>query len=623
MARYVSPPVDSFDSLRQPLTRGERIVFDFFDQNLAPTWEIYIQPHMNGLRPDFVLLNPTVGIAVFEVKDWNLDAMDYHIRADGRSLPKLLATSNGKTFSLQKDNPIEKIHQYKQELFNLYCPRLQQQQGYAAITAGVIFPFADDGRVRSLFNASMRARGMLENPQYTPVSGRNALAHGDMKSVFPESQRTYSRYMNPALADDLRFWLREPDFSTEQRSPLELDSNQKALATSRTESGYRRIKGSAGSGKSLVLAARAAELTDQDKEVLVVTYNITLLHYLMDVSVRWGNGGGRTRTNVTWLNFHNWCKRVCYEGGYQDEYDNLWMNDQNPNYILNERLPALVNSIIDNEPESVMKFDAVLVDEGQDFMPHWWTLLRKVCNPDGEMLLVADATQDIYETADAWTDEAMKGAGFAGPWSTLEVSYRMPKQALDYARDFAMQYLSKEDMNLPSNNQPALDLEPAYLRWVQTIQQDAVDVCRDEVLRFFNSEQVEELNIAETTFLCGKRRFGLDVVTALGKLGIRTVHTFALDERESRRQKLGFYMGDARVKATTLHSFKGWESRLLVVYVDDATSIKDLALIYIGLTRLKRSMKGSALTVVSTSEILRSYGETWPDFEDKSPEIVL
>lgn len=594
------------------------MVFDFFDQNLAPMWEIYIQPHMNGLRPDFVLLNPAVGIAVFEVKDWNLDAMDYHIQADGRSLPKLLATRDGKTFSLQKDNPIEKIHQYKQELFNLYCPRLQQQNGLAVITAGVTFPFADDDRVKALFQTSREARGMLEYPQYTPVTGRNALANGDLASVFPESQRTYSRYMTPALADDLRFWLREPDFSAEQRRLLELDNNQRALVTSRTESGYRRIKGSAGSGKSLVLAARAAELIAQDKEVMVVTFNITLLHYLMDVSVRWGSVGGRTRTNVIWLNFHYWCKRVCYEAGYQEEYDNLWTANEQPSLILNERLPVLVSEIIDNKPESVRKFDAVLVDEGQDFMPHWWNLLRKVCNTGGEMLLVADATQDIYETAGAWTDDAMRGAGFAGPWSTLEVSYRMPKKALDYAREFAMHYLPKEDINLPKNNQPLLELEPAYLRWVQTTEQNAVDACRNEMFRFFNSEQVEELSIAEITFLCGKKQFGLDVVAALNKVGIRTIHTFDLDERESRRQKLGFYMGNARVKATTLHSFKGWESRLLVVYVNDSTRLKDLALIYIGLTRLKRSIKGSALTVVSSSEALLDYAQTWPDFENQA-----
>jgi len=44
---------------------------------LPPSWEIYLQPHLNGLRADFVLRHPRNGVAVFEVKDWDLDAMDY------------------------------------------------------------------------------------------------------------------------------------------------------------------------------------------------------------------------------------------------------------------------------------------------------------------------------------------------------------------------------------------------------------------------------------------------------------------------------------------------------------------------------------------------------------------
>lgn len=72
-------------------------------------------------------------------------------------------------------------------------------------------------------------------------------------------------------------------------------------------------------------------------------------------------------------------------------------------------------------------------------------------------------------------------------------------------------------------------------------------------------------------------------------------------------------MGDARIKATTLHSFKGWESRLLVVYVTEAEHPESLALIYAGLTRLKRSQDGSWLTVICSAPQLQSYGETFPD----------
>lgn len=87
--RFISPPLNQLASLRTPLTTGERQVLYFFDEHLAPEWEIYIQPHLNGLRPDFVLLNPEVGIAVFEVKDWNLDALNYRFELRDKAPPAL------------------------------------------------------------------------------------------------------------------------------------------------------------------------------------------------------------------------------------------------------------------------------------------------------------------------------------------------------------------------------------------------------------------------------------------------------------------------------------------------------------------------------------------------------
>ena len=66
--RIFDPPRDEFDQLPTPLTDGERRVIDLFDQKLPTEWEIYVQPHLNGLRPDIVLLHPGVGVAVFEVK---------------------------------------------------------------------------------------------------------------------------------------------------------------------------------------------------------------------------------------------------------------------------------------------------------------------------------------------------------------------------------------------------------------------------------------------------------------------------------------------------------------------------------------------------------------------------
>lgn len=615
MARLISPPKYALHTLRQPLTVGERIVFDFFDTNLPEEWEIYIQPHLNGLKPDFVLLNPKVGIAVFEVKDWNFDAMSYRVERNGLTMPKLIATKDGKSFSKQKENPIEQVYQYKQELFNLYCPRLQQGAGFAVITAGTIFPFADDAYVKNLFAPCLRYRKMDDYPQYSPISGEQALKNGDLFAVFPEAERTYSSKMSPELYKDIQNWLIEPDFSEAQRKPIELDRIQRSFVTSRTKSGYRRIRGAAGSGKSLVLAARAAELLGQGKQVLVVTFNITLLHYLMDIAVRWPQAGGKTRTDITWLNFHFWCKRVCIENGYSDEYDSIWKMGSTQQ-VLESLLPSLVEKIVDLSNEELeSKYDAILVDEGQDFLPNWWSVLRKVCKPDGEMLLVADATQDIYETASSWTDEAMKGAGFSGNWAELDVSYRLPKLAMDKAADFANRFLPKEVINLPKSSQLDMGLEHCELRWIHISGNNAEDVCCSELLRLSTTGSPETLAIADSTFLCSTRSFGIEIVKRLGNKGIRVIHTYHPDDKESRRQKVGFYMGDARIQATTLHSFKGWESRALVLHVDDKLDQKALALLYTGLTRLKRHPDGSCLTVVSQSSELLDYGKSWPSFE--------
>src|SRR6056297_3116349 len=112
MQRTIYPPLAEHPKLRQSLTEGEKRVLDTFNDHLPSDWEIYIQPHLNGLRPDFVLLNPNGGIGVFEVKDWDLRAMRYFTRKNqwGHAL---WAERDGKEFCIQKENPITKVNLYK------------------------------------------------------------------------------------------------------------------------------------------------------------------------------------------------------------------------------------------------------------------------------------------------------------------------------------------------------------------------------------------------------------------------------------------------------------------------------------------------------------------------------
>ena len=107
LQRILEPTKDQWDRLPTSLTPGEREVFELFKEELPLEWEMYIQPHLNGLRPDLVLLNPYAGIGVFEIKDWSLSTLQNTIE-----------------YSWKTKSPIKKIKLYEDEIFNLYCPRL-------------------------------------------------------------------------------------------------------------------------------------------------------------------------------------------------------------------------------------------------------------------------------------------------------------------------------------------------------------------------------------------------------------------------------------------------------------------------------------------------------------------
>jgi hypothetical protein len=624
MGRIISPNKEALARLRTPLEKGEKMALDIFEVSLSDDWEIYVQPHLNGCRPDIVLLNPNVGIAVFEVKDWDLDAMEYRVQENRAGSPKLLAKRDGREFLVK--NPRAQVARYKREIFEVFCPRLDSRMGLAAITAGLIFPFADEEKLNQLMTPLGSGINLYQS--YDPVSGAQSIGSGDIIKVFPESSRSSSSYMNADLADDLRSWLVEPTNSSEQREPLQVDQNQRDLINSRTATGYRRIRGPAGAGKSVVIAAKAAQLASAGKTVLVVSFNITLLHYLRDLCARWPVGHPN---QITWLNFHSLCKRTAEELGLFDRYLELWKNhfedEQHNPYgggdILGTEIPRLIlNQLIETPLVNEDRYDAILVDEGQDFFPLWWDVLRKMCKDEGEMILAADMTQDVYGTSDRWTDAVMAGAGFRGPWSELAASYRLPPEVLDAATQFAKKLLPPQTTLLPQHvpDQSELDITPCELKWVQTSKQKLDDLSVKELFELIVTDTNRDRAIADLTLLTDSIDHGLKIVSALKEKGVNTVHTFSHKEagREDRRKKLGFWKGDARVKVTTLHSFKGWESRLLVLCISKVRTQRDLALFYTGITRLKRHPLGSCLTVVCAEEKLKDIGKTWSTYRELS-----
>ena len=94
------------------------------------------------------------------------------------------------------------------------------------------------------------------------------------------------------------------------------------------------------------------------------------------------------------------------------------------------------------------RYDAILVDEGQDFTRDWWGTLEKALVSGGEMLFVADTTQNIYGRDFDWLKEEMRTGGFRGRWFELGPSYRLPSRLITILQRFADEFLD-EDVDIP------------------------------------------------------------------------------------------------------------------------------------------------------------------------------
>ncbi|HFE9701200.1 TPA: NERD domain-containing protein [Clostridium perfringens] len=69
--------IENFNS-SDPITEGEEYLLNKFKTSPRfKGWTIFEQPHINSMKPDFILLHSDKGIIIIEVKDWNLSSETY------------------------------------------------------------------------------------------------------------------------------------------------------------------------------------------------------------------------------------------------------------------------------------------------------------------------------------------------------------------------------------------------------------------------------------------------------------------------------------------------------------------------------------------------------------------
>ena len=647
MTRVIEPDLSRLDFLPTPLNDGERRVLEFFDRHLPVGWEIYIQPHLNGLQPDFVVLHPEIGIGVFEVKDWNFQSLRY-FASEGQLWAQ---DRGGKKFWKDDSNPVKKVRRYKQAIMDLYCAGLEKGAGFGRIAAGVIFTQVPRREALNL------CRGLRnkEEERYSgrhPVAGIDTLEGGYLNQVLPLAYDKPSEAISDEAIYVFRGWLREPYSAREQYEPISLDRDQRAASDTRTPSGFRRLRGPAGSGKTEVAARRAALLTMEDKRVLVACFNITMMNYLRDAvarHIRFECGLDERRRFRAMRKFevmyvHRWvsdCWELLKEAGQSsstNDFESEQINDVTSlcatcgteleladlnqamceeclsSHIWRNKLEAVIDAYGgDGNDSRLPAYDAVIADEGQDLTLEWWKCMSSAVRFSGERLLVVDKTQNVYGRAKAWTDDVMNGAGFRGRWAELKSSYRLPSSLLPVLRDYADLFLKDEDIDIPETVADH-DLFGAQckLRWIQLTPGDpsGAVVCADE-LDVHMRVLPDDMANSDCVILSQSHAMGEMVVSELRGRGLKVLELFDPDQRETRRKKLRFYKGAPMIKASTIHSYKGWESRQLVVWVRSIESTGQKCLFYVALTRLLGHVNGSSLTVVCEEPRLREFGRRW------------
>lgn len=627
MARILSPPPNELDSLPTPLNDGERMVLDALVRHLDDEWEIFVQPKLHTKEPDFVIAHPSFGATVIEVKAWNPDC--YQVE-DGKLLVR-----DSRGWQPCGEQPRWQCHRYRQMLSDRFFLPPQAGKDDFALTRGVVvLPFHTTESARGLLNAISVDK---HSESFVRVYGGDHLERPDgAREIAVGSRRRGEQpdlRMRPEYIARLRCHLSESEWISDQRHPLVLSKAARNIARNPDRAKIRRVRGPAGSGKTLGLAARAAELAKQEKSVLVLCFNMTLPHLIKDLASRHCREIGANRRRILSTHFHGFCLDVLDKVGVR--YSGRDAEDDNDEGRFDSLFQQAKESYESAEFRSLLpRFDAVLVDEGQDFFLEWWNFLRfQVRKPDGEMLLVDDSTQDVYGRS-SWTRESkMASAGFSGSWTNLQGSYRTPRILIPILADFARSYLSGE-IDPPSvpaeQEQGALfgeaELSACERRWIQVPSSALADSIAKEVLRLLDAH--EDLHPHDITFLVEEHQIGLAVSKALEEKGIDVTHIFTeTDDQERRTRKQRFWGGLGGTKGCTVQSFKGWEARAIVAGVDARKESSRLA--YVAMSRVKAdpSNRRAFLSVVCSDPRLAEFGHAFridpdDDYGIVDPEAV-
>lgn len=561
-------------------------------QNILSVDDImYIDPVINEVVVDFIIVRPNRGLLLLNVFEENLDNCQL---SDNRKEISVLNVNGVVVKTYQ--SPIELINlcqiSIKDGIEELLMSTIESSRNFGLIKKVVVFTANDNNRVRNFF-------GILGGHiNYTYLLGNEFVSK---KNV---SQGLYAQIglfnTSPYFDDAVKRKIAEilsPSWHSYQegKTGIEPKGVQRELVISRST--QQKISGVAGSGKTHVLAARAVNAMKRTGgDVLVLTFNITLANYLKYRL-------SELREDFSWdkidiYPYHQFfrirateCQLHVDFGAYDRE------------------------SFFDNATTH-KRYSAIFVDEVQDYTTEWLRIvMRNFLLPNGEFVVFGDPKQNVYhrpteeKTGDiklgviggVWNKELNTGRRFTNPrLATLATTFQaqfLSNQSVDTINTttgfentlnfqivtyynmrgaFTMENLVSKltEIIKNSNNEPKdFVVLASYSKLLQTIDSKYREITGEETeITFVSTEQYERLK---------KLHKVSDEHPASWK--------FNRDYEALGRTRKQLFTTDKRcLKISTIKSFKGWESPSVIIILDD--NAMDPEMMYTAITRARENL---------------------------------
>lgn len=442
---YMVPEV-----IRTSATAGERLLFRTLKDYLPSDYAVYFEPEIGGNRPGFVIIGPDLGLVVLEVKDYTRSALfevdrdEWRLHASGGQIEAVMNPYQEARESLRQvagelrndDNLIEQKGKFQGQLkfpngFGTAFTRLKQkdfiENGLYDVIAEQFVLCRDEidpedagftadsliEKIHGMFTVRKRSSYILSQEEIRQI--RNHL--------IPEA-RISAEFLQPANQKQ------QEQFVLSHHNIKGMDLHQENMAEQLGDR-HRLIRGVAGSGKTLVLASRAKHLANHhpDWKILVLCSSIALSRSLRQMIDRkmeepedlldWirlaeQKEGKPREQNVEVYNFHEWLRAV------------LNVRDTDVAKLIGK---------LEKKEAILPTYEAILIDEGQDFQPEWLKLLSYLLNPATQnLLLVEDRAQSFFKRKSSLLQDT--GLDFRGRSRILSVNYRNTAQIAQFAWDF-------------------------------------------------------------------------------------------------------------------------------------------------------------------------------------------